>query len=152
MITCAITTKRMDNGTQPRTSGKRVQIWVFLAVCLVGCCLFLSRIHRGFSPWDDPIVAHTAERTLNGETPQIDFHDNYTEGLSYLNAVAMRAFGVRLLSIRIVLFIFFVPWMAVTWYLVLGYEMHNNYWDGYCHPPLRHLECAYLPFSSWLLV
>ena len=78
---------------------------------------FLSRIHQGFSPWDDPILAHTAERTLNGETPQIDFHDNYTGGLSYLNALGMRAFGVRLLSIRIVLFIFFVPWMAVTWYL-----------------------------------
>jgi hypothetical protein len=31
MITCAITTKRMDNGTQPRTSGRRVQIWVSLA-------------------------------------------------------------------------------------------------------------------------
>jgi hypothetical protein len=109
--------KRMDNGTQSRMPGRRLQISVFLAVCLVGCCLFLSRIHEGFSPWDDPMLAHTAERTLKGETPQIDFHDGYTGGLSYLNALGMRAFGVRLLSIRIVLFIFFVPWMAVIWYL-----------------------------------
>src|SRR5262249_19999736 len=44
-----------------------------------------------------------AERVLGGEVPYRDFLFNYTPGILWLNAAAMRAFGVALLPIHVVL-------------------------------------------------
>ena len=67
---------------------------------------------RGWIPHDEGLLAHTAERVLQGELPHRDFDDAYTGGLTYLHALAFRTLGVRLTSLRIALLIFslaFVP-------------------------------------------
>ncbi len=89
----------------------------WIVPCVVACTLILAvRLRNGFIPADDPVQAHAAERVLDGDRPHVDFHDTYTGGLSYLNALALRLFGVRLLSLRVMLLLFFIPWVAAFWY------------------------------------
>ena len=84
-----------------------------VVVCLASVTLLVTRLHYGFLAHDDPGWSYLAERTLHGELPNVDFYDDYTGGLSYLNALALRLFGVRLISLRIMLLLFFVPWIQI---------------------------------------
>jgi hypothetical protein len=96
---------------------RAVQFALVTVVCLASVGLLTMRLHYGFLPEDDPAFAHSAERTLHGELPNVDFYEDYTGGVSYLNAFAFRLFGVRLISQRIMLLIFFIPWVPTVWYL-----------------------------------
>lgn len=91
--------------------------WLLPATCLLSFALFSARIHEGFIGADDGVLAHAAERVLQGERPQVDFYDNYTGALSYVNAFALKLFGMRMLALRWMLFLFFVAWVPATWYL-----------------------------------
>ena len=82
--------------------------WLLLATCLISFALFAARINEGFIGADDGTLAHAAERVLHGEQPQVDFYDNYTGALSYGNAVGLKLFGMRMQSLRWMLFVFFV--------------------------------------------
>ncbi len=73
-------------------------------------------VDRGWIPHDEGTLAHSAERVLGGEMPHRDFADPYTGGLSYLNAVAFKVFGVHLLAIRYLLFAAFVTWVPLLYY------------------------------------
>ena len=96
---------------------RRLQVALAAAVCLASVMLLASRLHYGFLPEDDTALSYLAERTLHGELPNVDFNDNYTGGLSYLNAVSFKLFGLGLLAPRIMLLLFFIPWIATVWYL-----------------------------------
>src|SRR5208283_813164 len=76
-----------------------------------------ARIHDGFDPADDPVLAHAAERVLHGERPQVDFHDVYAGALSHVGAASFEMFGTALLAPRIMLLLFFVPAVAALWYI-----------------------------------
>jgi dolichyl-phosphate-mannose-protein mannosyltransferase len=104
----------MDNGTQART--KIVCYFFLLLTVSVSILLLAARIHEGFDPSDDPVLAHAAERVLHGERPHVDFRDVYTGALSYLDAASFRIFGTNLLAPRIMLLIFFAPAVAAIWY------------------------------------
>ena len=81
-------------------------VWTCSAVYLLGF------IDRGWIPHDEGAFAHSAERVLQGELPHRDFDEIYTGGLSYLYALAFELFGVRLTSLRWVVYGFtlaFVP-------------------------------------------
>ncbi len=81
-------------------------VWVLAAVYL-SCFAY-----RGWIPHDEGLLAHAAERVLRGELPHRDFDEVYTGGLTDLHALAFRAFGIKLTSLRIVLLLFslaFVP-------------------------------------------
>jgi len=91
--------------------------WLLLATCLISFALFSARIDEGFIGADDGTLAHAAERVLQGERPQVDFYDNYTGGLSYVDAFGLKLFGVKMLSLRWMLFLFFAAWVPATWYL-----------------------------------
>jgi hypothetical protein len=97
--------------------GRSSQLWLLAAVCGLSVALLISRLHYGFLPEDDPSFGYVAERTFHGELPNVDFYEDYTGGLSYLDALAFHLFGVRLISQRIMLLLFFVPWVATVWYL-----------------------------------
>jgi len=107
--------------SEPRQFDRATSIpagWLLLfVVCGLSFGLLAARLHQGYIPVDDPLLAHAAERTLNGEMPQVDFHDNYTGGLSYLHAFALRIFGIRLISLRFMLFSFFLVWVPTFWYI-----------------------------------
>jgi hypothetical protein len=91
--------------------------WLLLATCLISYALFAARIEEGFIGADDGTLAHAAERVLNGERPQVDFYDNYTGGLSYVDALGLKLFGMRMQSLRWMLFVFFAVWVPAIWYL-----------------------------------
>ncbi|MGA2905990.1 MAG: glycosyltransferase family 39 protein, partial [Candidatus Korobacteraceae bacterium] len=91
--------------------------WLLLATCLISFALFSARIDEGFIGADDGTLAHAAERVLHGERPQVDFYDNYTGALSYVDAVGLKLFGMRMQSLRWMLFLFFAAWVPAFWYL-----------------------------------
>lgn len=88
--------------------------WGVWVACIA---LLVARLQYGFLPEDDPAFAYLGERTLQGGLPNVDFYDDYTGGLSFLNALALHMFGVRLISLRIMLLIFFALWIPTVWYL-----------------------------------
>ena len=60
------------------------------------------------------MLAQIAERIAGGELPHRDFDDPYTGGLGYMHAMAFLAFGTRLLSLRILLFLAALAWMPAV--------------------------------------
>ena len=82
---------------------------------------------QGWIAHDEGLLGHTAERTMQGDMPHVEFQDVYTGLLSHINAVSFRWFGVNLVSLPIPLLVgatatslfwFFIalrflsPWMA----------------------------------------
>ena len=74
-------------------------------------------LKRGWIPHDEGLYGQSAERLLLGELPHRDFDENYTGGLTLLNAVALRALGFNLGSIRMVLFAVFALWVPCVYYI-----------------------------------
>ncbi len=66
---------------------------------------------------DAGTLAQMAERVLHGQVPYRDFGELYTGGLSYLNALAFRLFGVNFFSLRIPLFLFFLAWVPSVYFI-----------------------------------
>lgn len=101
----------VDAASEP---GGRVAHWIVLVGVIVVSTGFMTYfIDRGWIPHDEGTLAHSAERLLAGELPHRDYVDGYTGGLTYLNALAFKLFGVRLLAIRYVLLFAFVGWVLV---------------------------------------
>ncbi|MGH7653740.1 MAG: hypothetical protein ACREN6_03665 [Gemmatimonadaceae bacterium] len=86
---------------------------VYLALACVLALASYHASHTLFAGWnvpaDDGVLAQSAERVLRGELPHRDFDALWSGGLDWLNAGAFRVLGVRLSSLRIVLF---VAWLA----------------------------------------
>ncbi len=102
----------------PSGGGARATWWLGLAlVWLVGSLYLWYFLDRAWIPHDEGVLAHSAERVLNGELPHRDFAELYTGGLSYLNALAFRLFGIHLLAIRYVLFAAFMLWVPALYYV-----------------------------------
>ncbi len=91
--------------------------WLLLAVIVVSTLLLAVRLNVDSNFADDPAQAHIAERVLRGERPHVDFQYAYTGGLAYLHAFALHLFGDRVLSLRIMLLVFFVAWVPCFWYV-----------------------------------
>lgn len=84
---------------------------VLLVVWGLSVAYTLAHLDRGWVPHDEGLLAQTAERVLQGQLPHRDFDDTYTGGLAYLHALGMVVFGTNLLSLRVVLFLFFLGWV-----------------------------------------
>jgi hypothetical protein len=89
---------------------------VFATVLLLSALYAGSGLKRGWFPWDEGVIAQSAEYVLNGELPHRDFPEIYTGGLSYLNALSFRLFGTNLASMRYMLFLFFLLWVPAFYY------------------------------------
>jgi len=112
---------------------------MMLVVLATAAAYLIPQVNRGWIPHDEGLLGQTAERVLEGEFPHRDFDDPYTGGLATLHAAAFRIGGVRLESMRWMLFAFsllFIPavyalaarfatplvaaavtWLAVAWTL-----------------------------------
>jgi hypothetical protein len=91
---------------------KRYKYTVLIIVWSLSLLYTLSFVDRGWVPHDEGALAQSAERVLKGELPHRDFDEIYTGGLTFLHAAAFWALGLNLVSLRIVLavfFFFFVP-------------------------------------------
>jgi hypothetical protein len=89
----------------------------FVAVWVASGVYLRTKLMRGWIPHDDGLLAQSAERVLQGQLPHRDFVELYTGGLSYLHALAFRAWGVNLGSLRWMLFLFFLIWVPVLYFL-----------------------------------
>ena len=79
-------------------------------------------IGRGWVPADDGTLSQSALRVLQGQLPHLDFAEIYTGGLSLIHALAFRAFGVNLVSLRICVFLFFLAWIPAVYYIALQFS------------------------------
>lgn len=93
----------------PRTVG--------IVATLIASLYIAAHLNQGWIPHDEGQLGQSAERVLAGELPHRDFDDMYTGGLSFLNALAFRWWGVESLSMRIMLGLWFVPALAAFYYL-----------------------------------
>lgn len=75
----------------------------------------LHYLPRGWIAHDEGTIGQSAERVLGGELPHRDFDDPYTGGLTWVNAGAMRVFGVNLLAPRMMLYLVFLGWVPALW-------------------------------------
>ena len=98
------------------TALSRQTVLVFLIVWTISAALVIGHMDRGWVPHDEGLIGQTAERVLAGELPHRDFDDVYTGGLAYLNAGAMRVFGVNVRSPRIVLVALFLLCIPALFY------------------------------------
>ena len=90
-------------------------IWILSAVYV------FTFVDRGWIPHDDGSLAQMAERVLGGELPHRDFDEIYTGGLSFLYAVAFKILGLKLISIRIVFFLFFLAFVPALYSIALRF-------------------------------
>jgi hypothetical protein len=67
---------------------------------LVAVGYLLSQLDAHWVPDDEGLLAHSAERVLEGQLPHRDFAEVYTGGLSVWHALAFRVGGVDLLTLR----------------------------------------------------
>ncbi len=88
---------------------------ILLVVLLLSALYLVGLFDRGWVPHDEGALAQTAERVLKGEFPHRDFDDIYTGGLAFLHSLAFRVFGLRLLSLRLVLLIFSLAFVAAVY-------------------------------------
>jgi Dolichyl-phosphate-mannose-protein mannosyltransferase len=93
--------------------------WIGPLVVTAATIYLLFFAFHGWIHHDEGLLAHTAERVLQGELPHRDFDDTYTGGLALLHALAFKIFGVKLSSIRIVLLAFSVAFTATIYALAV---------------------------------
>lgn len=103
---------RADPPTATRTNRA-----VLVAVWAASAWYVATRIDRAWGPPDEGLLGQTAERLLRGELPHRDFDDLYTGGLTALHALAFDLFGIRLIVLRVVLFVAFVLWVPAVYAL-----------------------------------
>jgi len=94
---------------------------VLLIVWAISAAYLIYFVDRGWIPHDEGSLAHMAERVLHGELPHRDFDEFYTGGLSFLYAAAFRIFGVKLITIRIVLYLFFLAFVPALYSIALRF-------------------------------
>ena len=94
----------------------RTHLLVLLIVWAISVGYMATHLKRGWVPHDEGTLGLSAERILNGELPHRDF-DDYTGGLTFVHALAFLELGISSGSMRIVLFMFFVPWVPAVFYV-----------------------------------
>ena len=96
--------------------------WTALAVLLAVAGIYAGfHISRGWAPSDDGTLSQSALRVMQGQLPHRDFTEVYTGGLSFIHALAFRAFGVNLMALRICVFLFFLAWVPAVYYIALRF-------------------------------
>jgi len=101
--------------------GRAVRVVVLVVVLLVAGIYTWAHIGRGWVPADDGTLSQSALRAMQGQLPHRDFGEIYTGGLSFIHALAFRAFGVNLMSLRICVFLFFLAWLPAVYYIALRF-------------------------------
>lgn len=101
--------------TSNRTRSARSARILLALVWLAGAAWGWAWLDRGWVPHDEGALGQSAERVLAGEIPHVDYDEIYTGALTYGHALAFEAFGVRLISMRYVLFAAFLAWIPAVW-------------------------------------
>lgn len=96
--------------------------WVVLCAVLLIAGVYVGlHLRNGWVPADEGTLGQSALRVLQGQLPHRDFTEIYTGGLSMIHALALRAFGVNLMSLRICVFLFFLAWLTAVYQIALRF-------------------------------
>lgn len=96
--------------------------WIMLLLVWSLSAFYAVRFYdRGWVPHDEGTLAQSAERVLIGELPHRDFDEVYTGGLTFLHALAFKLLGPSLISLRIVLLIFFLAFVPALYAIALRF-------------------------------
>ncbi len=98
-----------------------LRLMVLGAVWTVAAVYVGGHIGSGWIPGDEGTLSQSALRVMQGQFPHRDFVEIYTGGLSFIHALAFRAFGVNLMSLRICVFLFFLAWLPAVYYIALRF-------------------------------
>lgn len=94
---------------------RRTNIAIFLVVWLLSVAYLAATVNHSWLAHDDGALGQSAERVLDGELPHRDFADPYTGGLAFLEALIFKTFGVKLIWLRLPLFLLFVLWVPALY-------------------------------------
>ncbi len=96
--------------------------WILLFLVWSVSALYVFGIYdRGWIPHDEGTFAQSAERVLMGELPHRDFDEVYTGGLTFLHAIAFKILGPSLISIRVLLLVFFLAFVPTFYAIALRF-------------------------------
>jgi Dolichyl-phosphate-mannose-protein mannosyltransferase len=112
--------------TEKKFAAKKTESWFMRAAVLVAVVVIAGvytsfHIGRGWVAADEGTLSQSALRVMQGQLPHSDFGEVYTGGLSFIHALAFRAFGVNLMSLRICVFLFFLAWLPAVYYIALRF-------------------------------
>jgi len=94
---------------------------LFLLIFLLSAAYMAYELKHGWVPSDEGTFGQSAERILQGEIPHKDFDEGYTGGEAYLNAATFRLLGIKLVSLRYVLYLFFLLWVPALYLIFLRF-------------------------------
>jgi hypothetical protein len=117
----SVNTVQGENKLVNAAPGLRFRILVLVTVMTIAGIYVGVHIGKGWVPADDGALSQSALRVLQGQLPHRDFGEIYTGGLSFIHALAFRAFGVNLMSLRICVFLFFLAWLPAVYYIALRF-------------------------------
>jgi hypothetical protein len=98
--------------TVQRPAAARYLVW---AAMVANVAIVATHITWTWAAPDEGLLGQTAERLLRGEVPHRDFDDLYTGGLTLLHAAAFQVFGIRMIALRVVLFVAFLCWLPMLY-------------------------------------
>ncbi len=107
---------------RPRTPWAVAQPFLWPVLLVLFAVAYLGYyLDRGWIPSDEGLLAHTAERVLQGELPHRDFDEMYTGGLTFAHSLAFRLLGTKLIAIRLMLLGFTLAFVVAI-YLIASRE------------------------------
>ncbi len=87
---------------------RRKDVGILLCLIIFGGLYLSMYLKLGWCPDDAGVVGQQAFRFLKGEMPHRDFHETYTGGLTVLNAVVFKFFGVNIVYLLRLVLCFFL--------------------------------------------
>ena len=106
--------------TSERAARSTKRRLAFTLSILLSAAYALPFVERGWIPHDEGTIAQSAERVLSGELPHRDFDEGYTGGLTWAHALTFRILGTRLASLRWLLYVSFLFWVAAVAAIAMG--------------------------------
>jgi hypothetical protein len=88
---------------------------ILIGILLVSAIYLFLQAGRDWIPHDEGTLAHAAQRILGGELPHRDFDDPYTGGLAMFHSLAFDLFGLKLITLRYVVFFFALAFVAAVY-------------------------------------
>ncbi len=108
-----------DRPATPRSA--LVNVLPLSALLVVSAALMKVSLMRRWYPADSGTFSECALRILRGQLPHRDYIALYSEGLSYLHAVAFRIFPPSFSAERLVLFLCFLIWLPAVYVIARNY-------------------------------